>query len=61
MSGGGATDEDDELWNPRPLEVAEVADIRGVGDQVRFVWISLEDQQGSDFYLPDFLYAGVIT
>ncbi|CAN6563124.1 unnamed protein product [Malus baccata var. baccata] len=54
-SGSGATNEDDELLDPRPLEVAKVTDIRGVGDRVRFVWISLDDQQGRDFHLLDFL------
>ncbi|KAM1133820.1 hypothetical protein ACFX13_043804 [Malus domestica] len=42
-SGSDATDKKDELLDLRPLEVAEVADIRGVGDRVRFVWISLKD------------------
>ncbi|KAM1047926.1 hypothetical protein ACFX2I_027139 [Malus domestica] len=54
-SGNGATNEDDELLDPRSLEVAKVTDIKGVGDRVRFVWISLDDQKGRDFHLPDFL------
>lgn len=51
--GNGATDEDDELLDAGPLEVAEVTGIGGVGqnDRVGFVRVALEDQQGRDLHL----------
>ena len=51
-AGDSATDEDDELLDARSLEIAEVRDVGGVGedDGIRGFGSGLEDEQGGDLH-----------